>query len=238
MITKFHGKYPQTDLNDEEKKEVIKYIAEMNKSISKNMKKKYDFKNFFGSLQMLLFYLTEKSVMKKEEKIINIINNAPGYLKISNDCKDFFYNEGINLSVSKMMNLFFFFEHLCFDDLAETLQPEYRAVIPEDIKNRIIEKLIKQKKENDPITIKNLGAATRRLISRYLAGKVQTTDISEDRDLAFELTRIELWEEKIGRLEDLEELISAKIYEFKLTVGQANQFYNIIGEEDRIALNV
>ena len=240
MISKFYGKYPQIDLTDKEKKEVINYISNMNRNKSDNakIKKRYDFKYFFGSLQILLFYLTEKGVMKEEEKIMNIINNAPGYLKLSKDCINFFNKEGKNFSLKNLMNLFFFFEHLCFEDLADTLQPEYKKQISKDTKNKIIEKLINKKKPDDKIPIKNLGSATRRLISRYLAGKLEVTDIKEDRDLSFELSREELWEEKIGKLEDLMELVSGKIYEFKLTVGQAYEFYNIIGDEDRNTLKI
>ena len=239
MITKFYGKYPQKDLEIEEKKEIIHYISNMNKlKAGKNNVKKYDFKDFFGSMQILLFYLTEKSVMDIKEKIVDIITKAPRYLKLTNDCINFFKNEGKNFCLNKIMNLFFYFEHLCFEDLAETLQPEYKALISEDIKNKIIEKLIKKKKQNDIIPNKNLGSATRRLISRYLAGKVAVTDVEENRDLAFELSRPELWEEKIGNLEDLMDLINDKILEFKLTVGQAYEFYNIIGEDDRNTLNI
>ena len=240
MISKLYTKYPQQDLNDNEKKEVFNYIANMNKNrtTKNNMKRKYDFKNFFGSLQILLFYITEKGILKIDEKISDIIQSATGFLKLSNDCKSFFYKEGKNLTLSKIMNLFFFFEHLCFEDLAETLQPEYKAIIPEETKNKIKEKLINQKKDNDKIPIKSLGAATRRLISRYLAGKLGITDVKEDRDLSFELTREELWEEKIGKLEDFMELVSGKIFEFKLTVGQAYEFYNLIGEEDRNSLTI
>ena len=187
-------------------------------------------------MQILLFYLTEKGVMNENEKIVNIIKNAPGYLKLSNDCKSFFYNEGKNFSLNQLMNLFFFFEHLCFEDLAETLQPEYRQPIDPKLKDKIIEKLIKKKDEFNLIPTKDLGAATRRLISRYLAGKLQVTDITEKRDLSYELTREELWEEKIGQLEDLIDLVTGRIFEFKLTVGQAYEFYNIIGDEDRNAL--
>ena len=235
MISKFYLKYSQVDLTMEEKKEIINYIAQMNKKIfAKNKKqKKYDFKNFFGSLQILLFYLTEKGVMKEEEKIVDVIKNAPAYLKLSDDCKNFFNKEGKEYNLKKIMNLFFFFEHLCFEDLAETLQPEYKAPIPEDIKGKIIDRFIKQKKEDDKIPVKYFGASTRRLISRYLAGKLQVTDIKEDRDLAGELTRIELWEERYGKLEDLEDIIYGKFKDFKLTVGQAYEFYNIIGQDDR-----
>ena len=57
----------------------------------------------------------------------------------------FFNNEGKNFTLNKIMNLFCFLEHLCFNDLDETLQEEYKALIPEDIKNKITEKLIKKK---------------------------------------------------------------------------------------------
>ena len=35
------------------------------------------------------------------------------------------------------MNLFCFLEHLCFNDLVETLQEEYKVLIPEDIVREI-----------------------------------------------------------------------------------------------------
>ena len=136
------------------------------------------------------------------------------------------------------MNLFFFFEHLCFEDLEETLQLEYKAKIPDDLKAKIIQKLLNQKNEKDTISTKDLAAAVRRYISRYLAGKRETTDFKEDRDLLSELGRIEFWEEKIGKNEDLIELITAKIFEFKLNIGQAYEFYNIIGEEDRNSIKI
>ena len=234
MLSNFYSKYPQIDLDDKEKEIIISYIDKMNKDSIRKYNIKYDFKDFFGSMQILIFYLTEKGIMKEDEKIVNILNSAPGYFKLSDDCRNFFYGVGENLTVNKLMNLFFFFEHLCFEDLAETLQNEYKKEIPEDLKDKIRNKLLK--KEEDPnakYTIKDLGAAVRRLISRYLAGRLEVTDINEDRDLGFELSREDLWEEKIAKLDDLMDLIGAQLYEIKLKVGQAYVFYNLIGEEDR-----
>ena len=240
IITKFYLKYNQKDLDDKEKQEVYKYITNKNinneNDIEEQKKKKYDFKEFFGSMNLLLFYLSEKGVLNEDEKIINIINNAPEYLKLSDDIKSFFNNEGKNFTLNKLMNVFFFFEHLCFDDLAETLLPEYKAPIQEEKKTIIIEKLINKKDPFDIIPLTSLAAATRRFISRYLAGNIQFVDIKGDRDLSFELTRAEFWEEKIGKLDDLIDLVSQKIFEFKLTVGQAYEFYNLIGDEDRNAI--
>ena len=48
----------------------------------------------------------------------------------------------------------------------------------------------------------------------------------------FDLARIDLWEEKIGRLDNLDELLYSKIGEFKLIVGQAYEFYKIIQNKD------
>ena len=105
------------------------------------------------------------------------------------------------------------------------------------MKKQIQEKLLKKENaQQGNYTIKDLGAATRRFISRYLAGKLEVTDIKEDRELAFELTREELWEERISKIEGLEEAIVWQLKDFKLRVGQAYEFYNIIGEEDRKSL--
>ena len=226
IISKFYEKYPQKDLLDDEKKEIITGHLYMKKQ----------FKYLFGSLQKLLFYLTEKVMVNENEKLTEIINNASEDLNLSYDLKNFFNNEGKNFTLNNFMDIFFFFEHLCFENLIEILQPEYKALIPEETKNKIIEKLVKQKDQNDKISIKNIASATRRLISRYLVGTSELIDIKEDRDLSFELSREELWEEKIGQLENLKEIIFSEIGEFKLTVGQAYEFYNIIGEEDRSTL--
>lgn len=159
----------------------------MNKNKLKkgNENKKYDFKDFFASMQMLIFYLTENDVMKEDKTINKVIKNAPGYLKLFDNFVSFFNNEGKKFTLNKIMYLFYFFKHLCSNNLAETLQKEYRAPIPKDIKEKIIEKFIKKSDPKDLISIKKLGNAVRRLISRYLAGKIETTDIKEDRNLAY-----------------------------------------------------
>ena len=236
MITNFYLKYPQKDLDDKEKEVIKKYIDKMNKDKMAKNNINYDFKDFFGSMQMLIFHLTEMGVMSDEEKIVNILENAPEYFKLSTDCRDFFYNEGKELTIKKLMNLFFFFEHLCFEDLAKTLQLEYTKEISEEKKKLIKDKLLKS--NNDVYTIKELAAADRRFISRYLAGKLDVTDINEDRDLAYELSREELWEERISNREDFQDIITTQLNEFQLKVGEAYSFYNLIGYEDKNSLKI
>ena len=237
VLTKLLSKYKQINLEIKEKQIIYDYITKMNDSEKRNKNKNYDFGNFFTSMQMLIFYLTERGVMKEEETIDKVIKNAPSYLKLSDDCVNFFRNEGKNFTLNKVMDVFSFFEHLNFDVLAETLHAEYRQLIPEDTKKEIIEKLIKNPAPNDKISIKDLGAATRRLISRYLAGKMQVTDIPENSELESGLGRGDLWDENVRKLGNFENLVNEKLKEFKLIVGQAYEFYKIIGYEDKNSLN-
>ena len=132
------------------------------------------------------------------------------------------------------MNIFFYFEHLCFEELTKTLQFEYQAKIEKNLENKIKEELIANvTKKEDKLFIRDLSAALRRFISRYLAGTSQTTDINENISLEYQLIRIDLWEEKYGKMNNLDELISQKIRSFNLKVGQAFELYNIIGDEDK-----
>ena len=121
--------------------------------------------------------------------------------------------------------------------MEKTLQKEYKIEISDELKTSIVNKLLnKEKPFSDIISIKALGAALRRLISRYLAGKSQVADFDEKRKLSFEIGRDEFWEEKIFKLKNFEEITAATIYEFELNIGQAYALYNIIGEEDRNAI--
>ena len=236
IISDFYSEYPQIDLDTNEKQEIINYINKMNKTSENN---KYDFRNIFSSMQMLLFYLIEQKGIKVDETICNIINNEINDLKLSKDCIHFFNNEGKNLTIKKMMSLFFFFEHLCFEFLCESLSPMYKTLIPEDTKNKIIEQLLNKNNSEERKEVKDLASATRRLISRYLVGQTRNIDFNENIDLAILLTKEEFWDEKMRNSEDyLSELVFGKIGEFKLKVGQAYEFYNIIGEEDRNSLNM
>ena len=223
-LSSFYLNYKQTDLAEDERKKILKYIKKRNKDGNA------DFKEFFSSLNLLIFYLLNKRAVNTE-KISKILLEKPPYLKISKDCDEFFKNEGKNFEVNKLMNIFFYIEHLCFSTLCETLQPEYKKSINDETKEKIKKKLFNE--ENQNYSIKDLAAALRRFISRYLAGTRQEVEIDEKRVLYFELTRLDLWEEKFGKLDNLEELIANQLEEFQLKVGQAFALYEIIGEEDK-----
>ena len=227
ILANFISKYPQKDINDEEKDIIIKYIKSKNNT-------KYDFKECYNLLQKLIIYLSERITIKEDEKIANILENYPENFKLSDNYNDFFYSKINELAIDKIMNLFFYFEHLCYEDLIKNLQDEYIKEIPSKIKIDIINK-IKEYKEDNLSSIAYLGAPVRRFISRYLIGRTDIFDIKENRDLAFELTREDLWEEKFKKNNLIDNIIE-QIHCFKLTVNQAYSFYELIGDEDKKSL--
>ena len=230
IISKIYDKIKQEDLTEEENKKIKEYITKANKDNFDMYNVKKDFKDIVGSFQIILFFLSENPIWKEEDKIEKIIMNK--YLKISNDCYKFLTNEGKSISINKIMNLFFIFEHLCFDDWKKTLQADFKIEIDKEIKLKITEKLIKNYNVK-AYSLKDLSAALRRYISRYLVGASQAIDIENTRPLPFELSRQELWEKRVwGSDFDLEKELKRHLGEFDLKVSHAYDFYKLIGGED------
>ena len=235
IICKFYEKYKQRDLTDEEKNKIKDYIIQINKEKMNRFGIKKDFKEILSSLQILLFFLIDFPLQKDDENINKIIKDAPQYFKISvsNDCREFFENVGLNLKVDTLMHIYFILEHLCFDELCKSLQNDLKLEINEETRNMIINELIKNYK-NRIYSLKDLGAAVRRYISRYLVGFTEIIDIENTRALDFELSRQELWEKRVwGKDCDLVDILKRHIGDFKLQVSQAYKFYELIGNEDK-----
>ena len=230
VLSQFYTNYPQKSLNKKEKEIIVKYIKEINKN-----NYNYDFNEFFSSLQIIIFYLNEKGIININETISNIIKKSSGILKLSEDCANFFLKEGNQLTIDKIMDIFLLIEHLCFEDLKKTIQNEYKKIkISDDIKAKIKNKLLENEKNPEKLySIKDLGAAVRRFISRYLAGSREDVDVKPERELTFELTRNDLWEEKIVNDQNFENTINNQLKEFNLTVGHAYDLYELIGDEDK-----
>ena len=229
-LIEFYKKYPQIDLNMKEKDLIVKYFISL---IYEEEEGKYDFSKFYSSLNLIIFYLLNNN-HNSEDKIFLELKKNPIFLKLSDDCKNFFSENGPgkDFRINKLMNIFFYIEHYCFEDLCETLQIEYRKEISPIIVEKIKKDLLNNKNEKY-YTLKDLAAALRRFISRYLVGQRQEVEINERRELYYELTRQDLWEEKIGKLDNLDELIKNQLKDYKLTIGQSLSLYNIIGEKDK-----
>ena len=61
---------------------------------------KNDFKLFFGSIQLFIFYLANNN-LEEDKPIKYYLNKLPGYLKIEEICSEFFNNKGQSLKAEK-----------------------------------------------------------------------------------------------------------------------------------------
>ena len=223
IFQNFNNKYPQMDLNEEEKKK-----------ISSDIQKIYDedtdiFMEFFGSMQLLLFYLSN-NVFIQDKDLKSIMEEKPNYLKLNEKCVKFFINN--DFKINQFMSIFFYIEHLIFEELSTNLQAEYKEEINPETVNNIKEQLNKRE-ENEIISWKELAAAVRRFISRYLMIEKKNSDVKENNMLKRHLIGKDLWRKNFTNITNLEELINEKINKFNITVKQAFKFYEMIGEKDK-----
>ena len=223
----FWKKYKQKNLDEKERRIIMQYLT---------IHQKNELKQFFNSIQLIIFYLINNNNIDNEnEEISKITSNPEDYLKIDKICSDFFDDEeGKDIKINKLLGVYLFSEHFCFNEFCENLQKEYKT----DIENKLIE-IIKNNlldrnnnKVNEDIPIKDLASAIRRFISRYLVGKKQKNNIDPKAPLLPQLKRVDLWSENIWNIQNLYKKISNLIGEFKLTVGQSLSFYLLIKEED------
>jgi hypothetical protein len=189
FLQKFYKKFKQTDLEPDEKEKVMSYL--------RIFRVANDFRQFFSSIQVFLFYLMSYN-FNENDTISNIFNNSnENFIKLNESCARFFNNENIkDFKGEKILSIFFLFEHFCFEELCQNLQEEYKKEIDEKVKVNIETKLLNQKNYEEEISIKDLGSAVRRFISRYLVGKKQATNIDPKAKLLQQLKRVDLWGEK------------------------------------------
>ena len=98
-LVKFYENYPQINLNEEDQNTIFNYLQKLNKNNDN------DFNKFFGSMQLIIFFLINNKY-KNDEIIFEIIKNAPDYLEIDEDCFNFFKEEGKEFRTNQIMNIF------------------------------------------------------------------------------------------------------------------------------------
>ena len=230
ILIDFYSKYTQKDLSNTEKQKIINSIKIINKD-------NYDFKDFYATLEMFIFYLTEIEIIDEEENILYLYERTSSFFQFSDNCKKYLMEIG-KIKINKLINIFSIFEHLCFENFLKNLSFEYKIKIPENIVIKIKNKIINKEFNNNLYTIKELGSAVRRFISRYIIGNIQVIDINLTRDLSFELGREDLWKNNIPESEDIMNNLRNQLSEFELKIDQAYAFYEIIGEEDKKELEL
>ena len=219
----FIESYPQKKLEDEEKNELYDYIIEKNAHT-------YDFTQLMFSIQLIIYYLTQDK-KANDYKINDIIANAPEYLNISDDCKNFF-EHFYKFTIEKLFEIFSFIELFCFDLISKNLKDEYKINLRKELIDKIkdyfnngVEKLIDKAE---------LASACRKLISRYLISKRSDNDINPD-NLSLYLTKTDLWNLEIIKKNDIFEMELNEIKNFEIKVNETYKLCQLL-DPDNILL--
>ena len=221
ILTNFNEKYPPQDLDYKEKQILNKYI--------KNNEGE-DYKTFLFSLQLLIDYI-QKAGKPQNILIRDVINDIPDHINISEDVKNFFYNNN-TFGINKLVRIFELFEHLCWDQINENLLDEFMKNIDEN-KIELINKYYQENNDkNKNIKKIELASAVRKFISRYLAGKRSQSEINEEKLLFDYLNRVDLWERNIDIPEFEKDYF--ELSKLKITVGEAKDFYDKLGGDSKV----
>ena len=216
ILQRFEKSYKTENLTNEEKSKIFTYVKE-------NYNDQNDYKQIYGYIQLLVFYLMNNNC-NEEDTINNIIDNSKDYLKIDDQNFQGIFNEN-KLKAKKIIDVFLFIEHLCFEEFSKNIEEDYKIIIDNKIKNMIIDN------KNKFMNIKELAAALRRFISRLLYRIKNKDDLSPEGKLEIQLKRIDLWDKKYRNPEIIEKIVK-QISEFDLTVGQSFELYQLIKSED------
>ena len=224
ILTNFNEKYPPKEMSYKEKRILNNYIQG---KINNN-----DYKSFLFSIQLLIDYI-QKTGKDQSIPINDIIKDIPEHINITEDVKVFF-NINKEFKINSLVKIFELFEYLCWDQIKENLLNEFMKPIDDDKKELIKNYFIKNKDKKNYIKKIDLANATRKFISRYLAGKRSQSEINENGMLFDYLNRIDLWEKNIDNPKFENEF--SELAKIKLTVGEGKDFYDILGGDSQLSI--
>ena len=226
LMTNFEEKYNKSKPLSNEKKTIIYNTIKDNLENKNNELTKILF-----SIQLLIYYLTQEK-KSEDDEIKVLIANLPEYVILSKECKEFFEKQ--ELKVEELSNVYSYIELLCFKPIINNLKKNYKKEIDiqksDSIKNLFEENKLKH------ITKIDLASACRKLISRYLVGVRDDTDINENNLLVLHLDREELWSKETWKKKDLLEKDLDSLSKYELTIDQCYELYELLGGDESKAL--
>ena len=155
FLINFSKKYGEEELNEEERKKIFENKDNIN------------FDYFYDSFILLVNYLNNNYLEKKETKIIDFINKAKKkYINFSNQFEDYFTKDGKDIILEKLLNSILYMEHLYYDNFKDNMDNNFNYIFDKGQKLEIENYF---KSHNDEIiTKKEISSAVRRFITRYL----------------------------------------------------------------------
>ena len=226
-LIKFGIIYGEKELTEEERKKLFIYSNREFK----------DFEFLFDSFIFLVNYLNNNIYAKKDDKIIDLINEAKKkYINFNNVFIKFFEVEGKEIVIEKLLKSFLYMEQICYEHLKDKIDLDFKSTFDKWQKEEIIG-YFNSKHKDTIITKKEIASALRRFIIRYLLNKNKKEKINPNLSLYICLERKYLWDNSIFSSIDknFNDLIKQYLgsYSFDLKVKHSLEFYNIIGDEDK-----
>jgi hypothetical protein len=223
VLQNFSDKYPQNELNEDEKKILIKLLNEQ-----------HDFNLFMFSLQILIFYLQKENENNDSaiSEILKKINHKSIY-NISEDVKEFFNNKKNKcFKINNLLYVYEYIEQFCYNQIEDNVDIEYKQEINEELKIKINDYFINEKEQKFLITKIILASAVRKFISRYLSGKRLDNDVKSDAQLFLFLPeKYELWPKDYPDKEEFDTEKFNLMNSLNVTVSQSVSFYHILGKD-------
>ena len=231
MLTQYNDKYQQYELSEEEKNYINKSLKNIN-----NDNKVYN--DIFSSLQILMNEILKENY-QQNYLIYDIIQKIPKYVILNEELIKLIenrYNDVKNsFTINSLVSIFEYFEELCWENI--------KKYIPEDFKTPIDEKIMKnirhyfeKNKNNEKKLIDKIifTKAIRKLISRYIVGTRQETDIKPEIELKLHIIKPEFWPKNIIDDNDMFNLQIDEIFKSKINVEQSLELYNSLqGDENQ-----
>lgn len=223
----FGKKYGEKELNEEEKKRVFTYVQREYNN--------YDI--FYESFILLINCLNNNFTEKKDTKIIDFINKTKKkYLNLSEHFITFFNNEGKEIILEKLLNLFLYIEILCFQHLKDKIDNKFKIPLNKEQKEEIVKYF--ESFNDEILTKEEIASAVRKFITRYLLNESKKEKIDPNLKLYICLERKYLWRNqifsKITEKNHFNNLIKKYLdnLSFSLEAKHCIEFYNIIGENE------
>ena len=226
ILFNYNEKYPCRELKTIEKESLISFINEnKNKGI---------YNDVFSSLQILMKEIIKENY-EPNHSIYKIIESLPKFVVINNqlikllkDKHEFDINQELNLfSVDSLVPFFEYFESLCWKEIKETIEVDYKDVLTEDIQKHILNYFKTNNNSESLINKKNLTNALRKLLSRSIAGKKAVIDIKIDEKLINYIAQEYIWDRKTFENQNFEnELI--KIFIDDILIKHAFHIFNLL----------
>ena len=209
IFINFSQKYKQIKLDDKQKKQLKDSFA--------NIEEIDEIKIILSSFQSIIYFVNSNKY--EEDENIRIIISQHDFLNKEEKIRDFFKGKD-NFKVNQLLNIFLFLEDLFFDTIKENIEES----------NNLLEDLADNKNKEhlkDIIEKIDLYSALRRFISRYLIDKNYVSN-NLNKNLAFELSRAELWNVSETKFNEIKEILSGELEKLNLTIKETISLYDYI----------